>query len=856
MDTRREFLKKASLLSGGATMTPFLRSVIERALEIQPKQGSTFLDAEHIVVLMQENRSFDHAFGTMKGVRGYNDPRAIDLPNKNKVWLQTNNKGLTYAPFRLDIKETKSTWMSSLPHSWENMVDARNGGKYDKWLIAKKSGRDNYAHMPLTMGYYDRNDLPFYYALADAFTICDHNFCSSLTGTTANRHFLWTGILRDPIDPMSKANVHNGDVTYNRWASWKTFPERLEENGISWMIYQNEISMPVGFNDEESDWLANFTDNNMEWFSQYHVMFAEGFQDYLARLVDVLPETIKELEKDLQSISPLDERYGQILEKMEKTKKDLDQALQKRKEFSAEKFKQLPKREQNLHNKAFRTNKNDKDYHTITEFTYDDNGIERTMYLPKGDVLHQFRADVDNGELPEVSWLCAPQNFSDHPSAPWYGAWYISEVMDILTKNPEVWKKTIFIITYDENDGYFDHIPPFVPPSHDKENEGKMSASLDAKMEFAHLKDELKRHKGDMSRVRTGPVGLGFRVPMLVVSPWSKGGYVNSEVCDHTSVIQLIEQVLNHRTGKNIRETNISSWRRAICSDLTSAFRPYNGEEIPLPESTDREAFVQTIHRAQFRALPSNFKALSTEEIQDVNRNPLTSEHMTHQEPGIKNSNTLPYHLLVNGRYNALRDRFELTMKADDAILGNRAAGVPFALYAPDGYGLGPDEAITDVKVWNYAVAAGDTLKDSFYLSGFKEGEYFLKLYGPNGFYREYRGNAKDPQVVIDQGYEIKGRRKLQTTGNLSLAISNSQNIDLKFIIKDNVYGSSDVMVDLASKGSDKAVQEVILDLSKNYGWYDISISVEGYPQFQQRLAGRVEAEGSNKTDPYMGRMV
>src|SRR5690625_6626030 len=82
------------------------------------------------------------------------------------------------------------------------------------------------------------------------------------------------------------------------------------------------------------------------------------------------------------------------------------------------------------------------------------------MQVPKGDVLYQFRKDVDEGKLPAVSWVVAPGKFSDHPGYPWYGAWYISEVMSILTKNPEVWKKTIFIINYDENDGYFDHIPP------------------------------------------------------------------------------------------------------------------------------------------------------------------------------------------------------------------------------------------------------------------------------------------------------------------------------------------------------------------------------------------------------------
>src|ERR1700741_4386927 len=100
MDSRREFLRKASSLAAGVGLLNVLPPSVARALAIDPSPGSTFLDAEHIVLLMQENRSFDHAYGTLRGVRGYNDPRAVTLPDQNPVWLQTNAKGETYAPFR------------------------------------------------------------------------------------------------------------------------------------------------------------------------------------------------------------------------------------------------------------------------------------------------------------------------------------------------------------------------------------------------------------------------------------------------------------------------------------------------------------------------------------------------------------------------------------------------------------------------------------------------------------------------------------------------------------------------------------------------------------------------------------
>ncbi len=246
MPTRRDFVKQAAILSGAAGMWGGWRECIEHALAIDPKPGSSFLDAEHVVILMQENRSFDHSYGTLRGVRGFNDPRAITLADGSPVWMQANAAGERHLPFRFNIADTNATWMGSLPHSWADQVDARNQGRYDRWLHVKQSGERRYAAMPLTMGYYNRQDIPFYYALADAFTICDQHFCSSLTGTTPNRLYLWTGTIREKQTADSPANLLNSDVDYDTAASWTTFPERLEDLGISWKIYQNELSLEIG----------------------------------------------------------------------------------------------------------------------------------------------------------------------------------------------------------------------------------------------------------------------------------------------------------------------------------------------------------------------------------------------------------------------------------------------------------------------------------------------------------------------------------------------------------------------------------------------------------------------------------
>src|SRR5580658_8121993 len=106
MESRRDFLKKAAWLAAGSGLVGALPASIQKAFAIDPAPGSSYLDAEHVVILMQENRSFDHAYGTLRGVRGFNDPRALTLPNGNPVWLQSNAAGETYAPFRFDIKNS------------------------------------------------------------------------------------------------------------------------------------------------------------------------------------------------------------------------------------------------------------------------------------------------------------------------------------------------------------------------------------------------------------------------------------------------------------------------------------------------------------------------------------------------------------------------------------------------------------------------------------------------------------------------------------------------------------------------------------------------------------------------------
>ena len=842
MNNRRDFIKKAALLSGAAGVFSALPASIQRAMAIDPAPGSTFLDAEHIVVLMQENRSFDHCFGTLRGVRGYNDPRAIQLPNKNLVWLQSNDRGETYAPFRLNLKDTKATWMSSLPHSWGNQTDARNHGKYDKWLLVKRSGHKEWAPMPLTLGYYNREDIPFYYALADAFTVCDQNFCSSLTGTTPNRLYLWTGTLRDEQKASSKANVWNEDVDYGAEAHWTSFPERLEDNGISWKIYQNEISA-AGLEGMEDGMLANFTDNPIEWFAAYNVRFAKGHIDYLQRKIRELPGKITSLESKLAAAAGAEETT-KLKKELDAAKADLERSKTDAEKFTAANFSKLSQRSQNLHSKAFTTNINDPDYHELETLTYKDGDTERTVQVPKGDILHQFRADVNEGKLPTVSWLVAPGEFSDHPGSPWYGAWYVSEVLDILTRREEVWKKTIFILCYDENDGYFDHVPPFTAPH--KPGTGLVSKGIDTGLEYVTREEEQVKKHVDPDEVRESPIGLGYRVPLVIASPWSRGGYVNSQVFDHTSILQLMEHFLQHKTGKVIRETNISEWRRTVCGNLTSIFRPFNGEKVKVP-FPERNEFIEMVHNAKFKKLPDGFKVLTANEIEKINKDPATSEWMPAQEKGIRTANALPYELYAGGKLSADKQSFEISFEAASKVFGKQAVGAPFNVYAPGKY-LPGDEP---VRTWSYAVKAGDRLNDTWPLSSFENAQYHLRVYGPNGFYREFTGDANDPHLEIQCAYQHSLTNSKKLTGNVELKLINHGTQPADITISDLGYHKGDLKKTVAAR----TTATLVIDLSKSHGWYDFAVKTAGSRLFGQRYAGRIETGKESFSDPVMGRV-
>lgn len=850
MSSRRDFLKQAILLSGAAGFSSRLPRSIERAFSIDPEPGSSYLDAEHVVILMQENRSFDHAMGSLQGVRGFNDPRALRLANGNSVFLQASAAGETYAPWRFDIKDTRATWTGSVPHTRDSQVDAWNGGHHNNWIDAKRSEDPQYAAIPLTMGHYTREDIPFYYALADAFTVCDQHYCGVMSCTNPNRLTFMTGTVRNRQNAHSKVYLRNEEIAAGG-LEWDTFPKRLAKAGISWKYYQNDLTESGGLTPEERDWLGNFGTNVLENFTGYNVRFTPRYQERIREKMAAQAAEIQKLRSEMaqHGDDPAAARKYQAWIAGHVAALDKLKAEYKHSEGS---LSQLSAEDQGLNRNAFVTNDADTDFHRMETLSYQDGTATRQMKVPKGDILYQFREDVRSGKLPTVSWLSAPGKFSDHPSSPWYGAWYVSEVMDILTSNPEVWKKTIFILTYDENDGYFDHAPSYVAADPHRKITGGASAGIHTDLEYSYGTDELALGVAE-SEARSGPIGLGYRVPMVIASPWSRGGWVNSQLFEHTSTLQFLERFIGSKYNKQVRETNISAWRRAISGDLTSTFRQYDGKRPSLP-FLNRDKYVESIQRARYKKIPSDYRALSAEQIASVNRDARTSGLIPAQEPGVRQACALPYEPYADGHLHHDGKKFELVIRAGNHLFGERSAGFPFNVYL---YGTkettaatAPAQSRPNMISASYAVNAGSGLKESVDLSGFASERYDIAVHGPNGFFREFTGDHRDPAIEVACRYET-GALSNQPSGNIELLIAHkggSQSYTVR--ITDHSYGAKPITkIIAAGKKEDKT----ILDLSQQHGWYDFSIQVAGANGFAKRYAGHVETGRPSSTDPVMG---
>lgn len=680
---RRHFLQSvAALTASGALPGPIGRAL---ALPANRRTG-TIRDVEHIVVLMQENRSFDHYFGTLPGVRGYGDPRPMMLRSGRTVFHQPTPDGRgEILPFRMDSATTHGQLIKSLDHSWKG--SAAEWADYDVWIKHKT---------PLTMGHFTRADIPFYHALADAFTIGDAYYASLHGPTNPNRMFLFSGtsglaVGDDRLQAVENADDGNwtGDSGRDKpgfaAAGWSTYAERLQASGVSWKVYQE---------------FDNFGDNSLAFFTNFR---------------GLPPEHI--LHQRGRAIVP-------------------------------------------------------------------GSTAENAAQSDAGHLIRAFAADVGAGLLPQVSWLVAPTKYSEHPEAPpALGESFTARILDALTAHPDVWAKTVLIINYDENDGFFDHMPAPLP-------------AVQRAMGLSSVDTRGESYKGEA-------VGLGVRVPLLAVSPWSRGGWVNSQVFDHTSVIRFIER----RFG--VMEPNITPWRRAVTGDLTSMFDfadPDGSALKALPATGEAMPRVVAMAKLPAPAVP-------------------VAQGMPVQEAGQRPARALPYRLAV---HQAPGEGLTLDFVNDGA------AGAVFNVYAGEGAKAGP---------WFYTVAAREKLRDS--LPGLAtDGSYAVTVHGPNGFLRAFMGRGGEAPLValLDEAPE---------SGAVLLRFANRGTKPVRMVLRPLGAGGVPQRFTLAAG----AVRTIRVDVAARDHWYDLAAEAEGL-RWRRRFAGHVETGRPSRSDPAIGTLV
>jgi phospholipase C len=688
---RRRFLK---LLSTGALATAFPAS-IKRALALPAHHRTgTIDDVEHIVILMQENRSFDHYFGTLRGVRGFGDPRAVSLPSGEPVWNQANGADRVL-PFHPDAPDLGLQFLEDLAHDWATTHQAWNDGKYDQWVPNKGS---------TTMAYLTRGDIPFHYALADAFTICDAYHCSFLGPTDPNRYHMWTGWVGN--DGQNGGPVlDNAEAGYD----WSTYPEVLQKAGVSWKVYQDAgegLDAAHFWGWGPNAYIGNYGDNSLLYFHQY---------------------------QNAQPGSPLFE-----------------------------------------------------------------GALTGTNISQGGTLFDSFQQDVLANKLPQVSWIVAPEAYTEHPNWPAnYGAWYVSQFLDALTANPEVWSKTAFFLMYDENDGFFDHmVPPTAPQSR-----AQGLSTVDTI-------NEVFQGNADFA---AGPYGLGVRVPMIVISPWSKGGWVSSEVFDHTSLIRFIEQRFG-RQYPGLREPNITPWRRAVAGDLTSAFnfKSPNDAIVPLPPT---DAYVP----------PDNGRH------PDYSPPVPATQSLPRQEPGLRPARPVPYELHVLGE----ADSSDGTVKIR---FGNTGAAAAVFQVRSGNSADGP---------WTYTVSPGAHLDETWAFKAVGQLAYDLSVYGPNGFLRAFKGafaGRRSANLLTRSQYHA------ERCPGITLEIHNRGAEPTRVRIK-SAY-THETLVHALEPGETFTRR---WPLESSFGWYDITVEAESDAAFKQHLAGHVESGCDSMSDPALG---
>ncbi|HEX3493716.1 MAG TPA: phospholipase C, phosphocholine-specific [Streptosporangiaceae bacterium] len=681
--TRRRFLQYTALGSAaaataaGAAAAPAAASVhgAPAAARVLPRGWSgTISDLKHVVILMQENRSFDHYFGKLRGVRGFGDKQILVYPNGHSIFQQPD-PARTDLGYLLPYNLTDQT-DGDLDHSWTGDHAARNGGAWNNWVPAKSEE---------TMGYFTRNEIPFQYAVADAFTICDGYHQGIMAPTSPNRMYFWSGTSSGWITNPNDYQVDFGPDAGTPLVT--PYAQQLQAAGVDWQVYTNN---QVGDSGSFPDYfLGDFGDNPLWFYQQFNTTNStQGGTGQLATRGAVTP-----WQTDAGA-PPLSKTHAAY-------------------------------------------------------------------------VLSSFIKDVKNNALPRVSWIVAPAGYCEHPSyTPDYGAHYVNTVLQTLFSNPELWRNTALFITYDEHDGFFDHqLPPFPEQS---------------------VTDE---------HIAGLPIGPGTRVPMLICSPWTRGGYVDSNVYDHTSMLRF----LHSWTG--VKPANVTSWRKSVTGDLTSAF-DFRHPDFSIP-----------------RNIPTLDQTWALTQLTGGSTTPPAEgdQKMPAQEPGSRPHRPSVQHPFADVQVNRTTGH----VTADLTNTGK--VGVSFAVY-PDAYLPFTPTPMTVLKGSPRSYTWDSTLTT---------GKYAFSVYGPDGFLTSFAG------AVVPAGQNggavpvVHATPRRGGSVKLELELANEGHQEVVYSLAPNDYEGHAQTVKVGAGG-----RRTVSWPTDKYGYYDVVITAgDG---FRRRYAGRL----------------
>jgi phospholipase C len=629
-----------------------------------------------VVILMQENRSFDHYYGTLQGVRGFSDKQVLKYQNGTTIFEQPDKSrtDLGYLlPFHMDSATVDAQNAGDLDHSWSGDHSARNNGLWNNWVAAKTAQ---------AMGYFTRGDLPYNYALADAFTICDGYHQAILGPTSPNRMYFWAG--------TSGGRTSNPPDYTVEFTAITTYPELLLKAGITWQVY---TSHEVGDGSGNNGWVGDYGDNPL-WL-------------YQAYQASMKATTTAGRQLAVQgAVQPWQPNAGTPL------------------------------------------------------------GPAHASH-----VLAQFISDCAAGTLPQVSWIVAPYEYSEHPSAsPGYGAHYVDTVLQALMGNSALWQGTALFITYDEHDGYFDHALPPAPET-------------TVTNEF----------------ISGQPIGLGPRVPMIICSPWTRGGYVDSNTYSHTSMLQFLE------TWTGVAAGNITAWRRSVTGDLTAAF-DFANPDFSIPALPDTVTLIsQSDAEKSLPAVAPPAEGAQVAPAQETGTRPhRPSSHMPHADVTVNRS---------AGTVTA-------TMSSTGAV------GVSLFV-VPDKYATASAIPFTVVNGMTKAYTHTATKQDSY--------GYAFSIYGPDRFVRSFAGRIVAASTTSGQIPVVTATPVTGPAASLRLTLANSGTTAVVYTLTVNDYAGTTQTVTVAAAGSATVTWPVDSD-----GYYDLVITANTSDGFNRRYAGRI----------------